>query len=87
MSYLIYIKTYFPCVLFSIFKSNPPFHMPLVELVPSPWTDKDAVLKAETILEETGQVPVVLKKEIAGYANNRIQCAMFSEIWRLVKVR
>ena len=60
--------------------------MPLVELVPSPWTDSDVVLKAKTILEATGQVPVVLKREIAGYVNNRIQCAMFSEIWRLMRV-
>ena len=60
--------------------------MPLVELVPSPWTESDVVVKASEILEATGQVPVVLKKEISGYVNNRLQCAMFSEIWRLIRV-
>ena len=61
--------------------------MPLVELVPSPWTDDDVVPKAKAILETTGQVPVVLMKEIPGYVNNRLQNAMFSEIWRLIRVR
>ena len=60
--------------------------MPLVELVPSPWTDSDVVHKAKAILETTGQVPVVLMKEIPGYVNNRLQNAMFSEIWRLIRV-
>ena len=60
--------------------------MPLVELVPSPWTDSDVVAKAKDILETTGQVPVVLMKEICGFVNNRLQNAMFSEIWRLIRV-
>lgn len=65
--------------------TNPPFYAPLVELVPSPWTDSDVVPKTKVIMEKLGQVPVVLKKEIDGFVLNRIQYAIFKESWRLIK--
>lgn len=41
---------------------NPPYFVPLVEIVRAPWTDDDAVEKAKTILETAGQAPITLKK-------------------------
>ena len=37
-------------------------------------------------MEEIGQVPVVVKKEIDGFGLNRIQYAIINEAWNLVKV-
>jgi len=52
---------------------NPPFYVPLVELVPAPWTRPDIALKTRKIMEEIGQKPVSLSREIPGFALNRIQ--------------
>lgn len=53
--------------------TNPPYYVPLVELVPAPWTDPEVGRKAKEIMLEIGQKPVLLKREIGGFALNRIQ--------------
>lgn len=63
---------------------NPPYYVPLVEIVPSPWT-RDAIKKrTREIMTEIGQSPVSLSREIEGFALNRIQYAILNETWRLV---
>jgi L-gulonate 3-dehydrogenase len=52
---------------------NPPYFVPLVELVPAPWTDPNITQNARKLLEDIGQAPVTLKKEVPGFALNRIQ--------------
>jgi len=64
---------------------NPPYHMPLVELVPAPWTDPEAVAAARKLLAEAGQSPVTLKKEIPGFVQPRIQYAVIQECLRLAQ--
>lgn len=64
---------------------NPPFYCPLTEVVPAPYTEqwvKDDTIK---IMKEIGQTPVLLKKEIRGFALNRVQYALLSECWRLIQ--
>lgn len=56
---------------------NPPYYVPLVEIVPAPWTDKAVAKKTREIMEEIGQEPVSLSKEIPGFALNRIQYVRF----------
>jgi len=64
---------------------NPPFYVPLVELVPAPWTSADVANKARKVMEEIGQKPVSLSRELPGFALNRIQYAILNECWHLVK--
>jgi L-gulonate 3-dehydrogenase len=45
----------------------------LVELVPAPWTEKQAMIRTREIMEQIGQEPVSLTREIEGFALNRIQ--------------
>lgn len=52
---------------------NPPYYVPLVEIVPSEWTRPELALKTRAIMEEIGQKPVLLTREIEGFALNRIQ--------------
>merc|ERR1712071_737409 len=64
---------------------NPPFYVPLVELVPAPWTCPKIASKTREIMEEIGQKPVSLSRELPGFALNRIQYAILNECWHLVK--
>ena len=63
---------------------NPPHLIPLVELVPSPWTDRAVVDRTETLLRDAGQAPIRLKREINGFVVNRLQSAILAEAFRLV---
>jgi len=60
--------------------------VPLVELIPAPWTDASIVERTKAIMETIGQTSVVLKKELPGFALNRLQIALLNECWRLVEV-
>ncbi|XP_015123859.1 lambda-crystallin homolog [Diachasma alloeum] len=63
---------------------NPPYYVPLVEIVPSPWTKPEIPEQVKAIMKEIGQAPVVFSREIDGFALNRIQYAILNEAWRLV---
>ncbi|UMM11109.1 hypothetical protein L5515_000555 [Caenorhabditis briggsae] len=63
---------------------NPPLFLPLTELVPAPWTSQDTVDRSAEIMKSVKQTPVKLKKEVLGFAVNRIQFALLAETWRLV---
>lgn len=63
---------------------NPPYYVPLVEIVPAPWTRPEIPNQTKAIMTEIGQSPVVLNREIDGFALNRIQYAILNEAWRLV---
>jgi 3-hydroxyacyl-CoA dehydrogenase len=64
---------------------NPPHLVPLVEIVPAPWTSPAVVEQTEALMKQIGQVPVRLSREIAGFLVNRLQCAMLGEAFRLVE--
>lgn len=52
---------------------NPPYYVPLIEVVPAPWTDLAVAKKARAIMEEIGQTPVSLSREVPGFIVNRMQ--------------
>ncbi|WP_454731587.1 MULTISPECIES: 3-hydroxyacyl-CoA dehydrogenase [Cupriavidus] len=64
---------------------NPPSVVPLVELVPAPWTDPDVIERASAIYTRAGQVPIIVKREIQGFIVNRLQGALLAEAFRLVE--
>ena len=63
---------------------NPPFSIPVVEVVPAPYTDAAAIADATRILKQVGMAPALLKREIDGFLVNRLQYALLSEAFRLV---
>ncbi|KAG8331728.1 Crystallin, lambda 1 [Homalodisca vitripennis] len=63
---------------------NPPYYVPLVEVVPAPWTEEWVPKKVRALLEEIGQEPVSLSREIEGFSLNRIQYAILNEVWNQV---
>ena len=64
---------------------NPPHLIPLVEIVPAPWTAPEAVAAAAAIMRKVGQAPILLSREINGFVVNRLQSAMLAEAFRLVE--
>jgi 3-hydroxyacyl-CoA dehydrogenase len=64
---------------------NPPHLIPLVELVPAPWTSAEALDTAGRLMTEVGQAPIRLSGEINGFVVNRLQSALLGEAFRLVE--
>ncbi|ESO93302.1 hypothetical protein LOTGIDRAFT_189928 [Lottia gigantea] len=64
---------------------NPPYFLPLVEIIPAPWTATEITNRTRQLMEEIGQAPITLKKEVPGFALNRIQYAVINECWSLYK--
>ncbi len=64
---------------------NPPYLVPLVELVGAPWTDPAAVARTRALMERVGQVPVTAMKETRGFVLNRLQAALVAEAFRMVR--
>ncbi|HWA19165.1 MAG TPA: 3-hydroxyacyl-CoA dehydrogenase [Devosia sp.] len=62
---------------------NPPHLVPVVELVPTPWTDPQIVPWLRERLTEIGKVPVEVRREIDGFILNRLQGALLNEAWGL----
>lgn len=63
---------------------NPPFLVPATEVVPASWTDQAVVDRSADLMRKIGQVPIVIRREIAGFVMNRLQGAVLQEAFRLV---
>ena len=48
---------------------NPPHIVPIVEISPAPWTDPTVIKKTFDLHKLVGQVPILVKKEIAGFVD------------------
>jgi L-gulonate 3-dehydrogenase len=72
-------------IIVIILQVNPPNYIPLVEIVPAPYTDSAVVEKTVSLMKDIGQSPVVVKKEVNGFILNRLQYAIIMEAWRLVE--
>ena len=64
---------------------NPPHIIPLVEVVPGRETSEETVGRAMDLLKRNGKLAIRLHKEVPGFLVNRIQAAVFREIWDLVE--
>lgn len=64
---------------------NPPHIIPLVELVPAPWTDPACVMQTRRLMEAVGQSPISTTQEVNGFIVNRLQGALLGEAFRLVQ--
>ena len=63
---------------------NPPYLIPLVEVVAGEGADTNAVSAAVDFYHSVNSKAIVLKKDILGYVANRLQLALFREIFHLV---
>lgn len=63
---------------------NPPYLIPLVEVVPGERTDPAAVAEALAFYKAIGKKPIALHKEIGGHVANRLQAVILGEAIYLV---
>ncbi|MCX6430448.1 MAG: 3-hydroxyacyl-CoA dehydrogenase [Actinobacteria bacterium] len=64
---------------------NPPYLLPVAEVVPAPFTDLEIVKKTMLNLREMGMSPILVHSEIEGFVFNRLQGAMLREAYCLVR--
>jgi 3-hydroxybutyryl-CoA dehydrogenase len=63
---------------------NPPYIIPLVEIVPGPQTDPSAVAAVRNFLEALKMTCITMKKYIPGFIINRLQRALGREMFHLI---
>jgi 3-hydroxybutyryl-CoA dehydrogenase len=63
---------------------NPPFLIPLVEVVQAPDTDPEVVARTLALLTALGKTPVHVKRDVPGFVGNRLQHALWREAFNLV---
>jgi L-gulonate 3-dehydrogenase len=64
---------------------NPPYLLPVVEIVPGEFTSRDIVAAAQSLFTQAGMSVVTLGKEVEGFVFNRLQGAMLREAYCLVR--
>jgi L-gulonate 3-dehydrogenase len=65
--------------------ANPPHLLPIVELVPAPFTDPEVVSRTWDLMSAAGMSPVVVHGEPEGFVYNRLQGAVLREAYCLVR--
>ena len=61
---------------------NPPYLIPLVEIVPTARTSSETVDTVTAVLTRMGKRPIVVRKEVPGFILNRLQGALIREaLW------
>lgn len=63
---------------------NPPYLLPLVEIIGGKQTDERAVEWAAAFYEVAGKAPLVMKKEVPGFVATRLQEALWREALHMV---
>ena len=64
---------------------NPPYLLPLVELVKSEYTSDETVQCLFDLYTSMGKKPAVVQKEVPGFIGNRLQAALLRECLSLVE--
>ena len=64
---------------------NPPFLVPLVEVIETQWTSPQAVEWTMALHQAAGKTPAHVKKDVPGFIGNRLQHALWREAISLVE--
>jgi 3-hydroxybutyryl-CoA dehydrogenase len=64
---------------------NPPFLVPLVEVIGTEWTSPEAIAFTMKLHAEAGKTPAHVKKDVPGFIGNRLQHALWREAVSLVE--
>ena len=64
---------------------NPPFLVPLVEVIGTEWTDTTVLARVMDLHRAVGQSPVHVRRDLPGFIGNRLQHALWREAIALVQ--
>lgn len=64
---------------------NPPYLVPLVEVIGTQWTDPDVIARTLHLHRALGKTAIHVKRDIPGFIGNRMQAALWREAISLVE--
>jgi 3-hydroxybutyryl-CoA dehydrogenase len=64
---------------------NPPYLVPLVEVIGTDWTSAEAIVSTVELLQTAGKTAVHVKRDVPGFVGNRLQHALWREAISLVE--
>jgi L-gulonate 3-dehydrogenase len=64
---------------------NPPYLLPVAEVVAAPFTSQEIVTRTTAILRDVKMMPILVHAEIEGFVFNRLQGAILREAYCLVR--
>ena len=65
--------------------SNPPHLIPMIEVIAGRWTAPDVVNAMVETVRQTGHLPIVIKKDVPGFVENRVLYAVMRECLELIE--
>ena len=65
--------------------SNPPHLIPMIEVIPGERTDPGAVEALTALIRRTGHRPILIRKDVPGFVENRVLYAIMRECVDLVE--
>jgi 3-hydroxybutyryl-CoA dehydrogenase/5-formyl-3-hydroxy-2-methylpyridine 4-carboxylate dehydrogenase len=65
--------------------SNPPHIIPVIEVIPGERTAADVVAGLVEVVRRSGHLPIVIRKDVAGFVENRVLYAVMRECLDLVE--
>jgi 5-formyl-3-hydroxy-2-methylpyridine 4-carboxylate dehydrogenase len=65
--------------------SNPPHLIPMIEVIAGRWTAPDVVNAMVETVRRTGHLPIVIKKDVPGFVENRVLYAVMRECLELIE--
>jgi 3-hydroxyacyl-CoA dehydrogenase len=64
---------------------NPPYLIPVIEIVPAPFTAPEVTERTLKLFRDAGLRPVLVSKEVEGFVFNRLQGAVLREAYCLMR--
>jgi 3-hydroxyacyl-CoA dehydrogenase len=64
--------------------ATPPHLLPVIEIVPAPFTDPQVTQQVTALMRAIGQKPVMVNREVPGFVMNRFQGALLIEMFRAI---
>jgi 3-hydroxybutyryl-CoA dehydrogenase/5-formyl-3-hydroxy-2-methylpyridine 4-carboxylate dehydrogenase len=65
--------------------SNPPHIIPMIEVIAGEHTTADVVDAVVAVVRNTGHLPIIIRKDVAGFVENRVLYAVMRECLDLVE--
>jgi 5-formyl-3-hydroxy-2-methylpyridine 4-carboxylic acid 5-dehydrogenase len=74
-----------PSRLIGMHWSNPPHIIPMIEVIPGEKTAPDVVDALVAVVRGSGHLPIIIRKDVAGFVENRVLYAVMRECLDLVE--
>ena len=74
-----------PKQLLVVHPANPPYLLPIAEVVPGPDTCKNVISRTVSLLNDLKMFPIIIQGEPEGFVFNRLQGAVLREAYSLIR--